>query len=365
MKKIKRDVQRKPRKLLVQLIFALKVSICFLCWSSEAVCARQFAVIADNTPPLPSSEIGETYAKLRLVQWSLPEKRLKFWREPGTAFIQGDEGLKRTTIDDLVSAVSDWRWGLTQKPTVIVYIHGYNTPPKAAARSAMRLSKRLSDIPLILYYWNSHSALKSYVGDRYTAQAAGVKLGILLHEIRAKSPELEIHVVAFSLGSVVILPNVLMNHWSDGVQLKFGDRQEPGDWRFAKNITTLTLVAPAERSSIAELALELSTTSVPVQNVFVMRSQNDLALWWAAWFGEEPFGRYEGCNERLINEIRWINVSKAVASTLSQFWKMFDDSHDYLKYSLVTDELRRIILGNRLRFPEYRFDDCARGQRSR
>jgi esterase/lipase superfamily enzyme len=109
---------------------------------------------------------------------------------------------------------------------VFVFVHGYNVSFENALRRTAQIAYDLNfDSAPFLFSWPSRSSLWSYTSDRESAEIAVNHLKEFLEKLFAEAPTTKVHLIAHSMGNVVLLSALekIALRQGAGSRLKFSE----------------------------------------------------------------------------------------------------------------------------------------------
>jgi esterase/lipase superfamily enzyme len=96
--------------------------------------------------------------------------------------------------------------GETPNKRVLLFVHGYNTTFESAVRGAIALAENVEYPGLVIVWsWPSEGWREDYWYDEETADWAQAHLELFLHSLNSAAPDLEVDVLAHSMGNRAIL----------------------------------------------------------------------------------------------------------------------------------------------------------------
>lgn len=207
------------------------------------------------------------------------------------------------------------------KKQVLVFVHGFNTKPKAAKlRAAQMAADTGFDGRVLAYIWPSAGSKWKYDADRARVPRAADGLATLLSKLL--SDGWAIHVLAHSMGSLVA-----------GWALERVCRAESGD------VQEVVFAAPD--ASDTEFDAIVTAIGPRVRRVTLYQSAEDAALMVSAlWNHRSPVGL---C---LVDGLAYTNPSiEAIdaSAVWNQFWNL-DHAYVFGSYKLITD-MKQLLRG--------------------
>lgn len=182
---------------------------------------------------------------------------------------------------------------------VFIFVHGYNVSFENALRRTAQIAYDLNfDGAPFLFSWPSSSSLVSYWSDRASAKVAVNHLKKFLEKIVAETNATKIHLIAHSMGNVVLLDAL------EKIKLSHGDRSR-------QTFAEVVLHAPdVDKDRFRQLMKAIKGLGGKV-TLYV--SKGDRALGLAGWFW--GFMRV-GMTPTVVKGVETIDVTAAGSSLL-------------------------------------------------
>jgi len=262
--------------------------------------ARLLAIASDHPPTSEASEF-ETTEVTRLAI-----------RNIGT--VDDDRHLVEK-VQRRVDAASVFR------NQIFVFVHGYNVSFENALRRTAQIAYDLNfDGAPFLFSWPSRGSLWSYWYDRESAGLAVNHLKEFLEKIVAETKATKIHLIAHSMGNVVLLDAL--------EKIKFSSR-DLSRWTFAE----IVLHAPdVDKDRFRQLMKSIKGVG---RNVTLYASANDWALGISGWVWG-LVGRAGGIPS-VVAGVETIDVTAAGSSLLGL-------NHDlYATNPTIFNDMRRLL----------------------
>jgi esterase/lipase superfamily enzyme len=210
---------------------------------------------------------------------------------------------------------------------VLIYIHGYNVDFENAVRRAGQIAYDLNfDGPTFVFSWPTRQSWLSYLTDWQTVDVPIEHLRGFLQGVIAPLNASKVHVVAHSMGNVVLLR--ALNQLMD---LDPARRPVVGEI-----IDAAPDVAPEVFSQFA------TKIRAGGGNLTVYASAADRALVVSRWlWGRQRVGYIAGGTPELIDGVDLIDITRAGMA-------LFAINHDvYASSPVVVSDMRNILLGER------------------
>lgn len=213
------------------------------------------------------------------------------------------------------------------KNQAVVFVHGYNVGFENAVRRAGQIAYDLNfDGPAFVFSWPSRQAYFSYFTDRETVDIATEQLKVFLQRVVARLGAAKVHLVAHSMGNMVLLRAL-----SDLSDIDPSRRPFVGEI-----IDAAPDVAP---DVFAQFATKIKSAG---GNLTVYASAADKALWISEWlWGRPRVGYIADEGPALISGVDLIDITSAGM-------QIFAINHDvYASSPVVVSDMRSVILGER------------------
>jgi esterase/lipase superfamily enzyme len=139
----------------------------------------------------------------------------RFLKVPGNEIPNPDHAIsKKNWVDDVLKEIGTGTAATSNRDSgdVLVFIHGYNNPPKTVIKRHRLLKKNLAsqgyDGALVTFDWPANDVALNYLEDRSDAKKVAIKLVedciSLFSVLQSGGCEITVHLLAHSTGAFVI-----------------------------------------------------------------------------------------------------------------------------------------------------------------
>lgn len=243
----------------------------------------------------------------------------------GVRIASDTEGAERlpqrcaTAVGDLALLFKD----PTQPKAALLFVHGYNVSFESAVLRAAQIAYDINfDGNVFVFSWPSHARWQDYFRDSGTVDVAVGDLKRFLETAVTVAKPTKIHMIAHSMGNLVLLRALELAGDSSTV---------------APLIGQVINASPDVRPDY--FGQTVGMFARPEGNFTLYAAQADWALWLSSWIWGSRVGLIDG-DPFIAPGVDTIDVSKGGSSV----WQTFNLNHDiYVQSPAIAGDMRRII----------------------